>query len=467
MAEMILVNATVVTGGEVSRVLERGAVTWRDGRLVEVGPESEVRPKYPDADILDAHGGLALPGLVNLHHHFYSALAVGLDPGVAMRNFKEVLDRLWWRLDRAHEAETVSLCAELAVAECVRHGVTTVFDHHASPSVIPGCLDLIANAVESAGLSAVLCYEVSDRNGHDEAQTGLDENMRFLRERREDPRIRGVVGLHASFTLRDDTLELVAERRPQGVGCHIHMAEDRIDIEATREIFGKAPIQRLEQFGLLDRQTLIAHGIHLGPQSFDAVAASGAILIHNPQSNANNGVGHLDPEESGRRGCLVGLGTDGLGGSILQSLKSALLMARHARRDPSAGFAVLPQVLWNNVRAARRFFQEPKLGELVAGAPADLAVLAAPPLTPITPESLFPHLVYHMADAPVRHTVAHGEVVYRDFTHTRFDLEELAARSRAAAPELWERLRALGWGTSFLGDTVRGDGRKHQSPSAR
>lgn len=452
MTVTILGNGVVATGGAEPRVLAGGAVAFGGDRIVDVGPESVLREKHPSAAYLDARGGLIAPGLVNLHHHFYSALARGLDPGTQMKSFREVLDRLWWRLDRALEPEDVALSAELSAADCVRWGTTTVFDHHASPSALGGSLDAIAQAIDKAGLSAVLCYEVTDRNGHDEALAGIAENLRFMREHRDHPRIRGVVGLHASFTLRDDTLARVAEERPKGSGCHIHVAEDPVDMEVTREVFGTSPIQRLQRFGLLDRKCLIAHGIHLGPASFTAIARSGSPLIHNPESNANNGVGRLDAEEAVRQGCLVGLGTDGMSSSMLGALRSAFLLARHATRDPSSGFDGLPDLLGNNVRVARLFFDEPLLGELSPGAPADVIAVDAAPPTPISPENIFGHLVYGASVAPVRHTVARGRILLENFEHTLCDPMELAARAREQAPGLWDRFHHLSWNSPFIGD---------------
>jgi len=146
----VLGNGTVITGWERPAVVQAGAVAWRDDRIVAVGPEAEVREAHPGAGYLDAGGGLILPGLVNLHHHFYSSLARGLDPGAEMRDFPEILDRLWWRLDRALDPDTVRLSALLAAAECVRWGCTTVFDHHASPSCIDGSLDVLAGDRDAA-----------------------------------------------------------------------------------------------------------------------------------------------------------------------------------------------------------------------------------------------------------------------------------------------------------------------------
>ena len=193
-----------------------GAVAWSDDRIAAVGPLREVRSSYPEAAFLDAHGGLIAPGLVNLHHHFYSALARGIDPGVPMRNFPEILDRLWWRLDRALDPDSVSISALLSAADCARWGCTTVFDHHASPTCIDGSLDLVAGALETVGLSAVLCYEVTDRNGEDGAARGIAENLRFLQARAADPRVRGVFGLHASLHPRGG--HALRGRQPTSVG---------------------------------------------------------------------------------------------------------------------------------------------------------------------------------------------------------------------------------------------------------
>lgn len=453
----LLGNGTVVAGFSDSsliqpRIIPQGAVAWRGERIAAVGAESKLRQEFPEATFLDAQGGLILPGLINLHHHFYSALARGLNPGATLRNFADVLDRLWWRLDRALDPETVRLSAQLSAADCIRWGTTTVFDHHASPSCLAGSLDLIAEAIEAAGLSAVLCYEVTDRNGRVGARAGIEENLRFIRRQADHPRIRGVVGLHASFTLRDETLEQVARQRPENAGCHVHVAEDPVDVEASRRAFSAEPLERFERHGLLDERSLLAHGIHLKAQDYANIARHKAALIHNPESNANNGVGRLDAVGAARQGCLVGLGTDGMSSAMLRALRMAFLSHRAAAGDPDSGFEALPDLLSNNVTVARRFFDEPLLGELAPDAPADVIVIDAPAPTPLEPKNLFGHLVYGVSEAPVRHTIARGRVLLEDFCHTTLDPAALAARARELTPALWRRFHELKWGTSYLGE---------------
>ncbi len=439
----ILGNGTLVTGGAQSRVIPDGAVAWRDERIIAVGDANEVRSRFSGAYVLDACGGLVMPGMVNLHHHFYSTLARGLDPRVELKGFAVVLEGLWWRLDRALDADAVRVSARLTAADCIRWGCTTVFDHHASPSCLRGSLDIIAAEVEEAGLSAVLCYETSDRNGHTEAVAGIEENLDFCARHRDHPRIRGALGLHASFTVSDETLEEVSRRRPEGVGCHVHVAEDLLDIRVSKAAYGAGPIERFERFGLLDDTALLAHCVHLGGEQLERIANAGAVVIHNPESNANNGVGRLNIVEAARLGCLVALGTDGMSSSMLRSLRAAFLAHRSGLRDPRVGFEVHPRLLWNNAAVAARFFGEQGYGELAVDAPADIVVVDRPPPTPLDEDNLFPHLVYGAAEAPVRHTVGRGRILLQDFRHTTLDVEATAAEARRIAPEVWRRFHAL------------------------
>ncbi len=439
----ILVPGTIVTAFRAPRVLTDGAVAWQGDRILDLGDAAEIIGRYPGARVLDARGGLVLPGLVNLHHHFYSSLARGLNPGRRMENFGEILDGLWWRLDRALDTETIRISAELALADSIRWGVTTVFDHHASPTMIGGSLEIIAKAVERAGLSAVLCYEITDRNGHDGAIAGLEENLAFFAGRRSDARVRGMLGFHAGFTVDDATLEAAADARSTAMGCHIHIAEDALDLRVSRVIHGDGPVQRLERFGLIDERTLAVHCIHLGSDDRRLLADRGAVVIHNPESNANNGVGRLDLDGAAADGCRIGLGTDGMSSSVLGSLRAAFLAVRGGRRDPTAGFTVVPELLAVNAEVAGSFLDEPRLGRIEVGAPADFFVLDQAPPTPVTPESVFAQMVYGVAGSPVRHTVAHGRVVMEDHRITTLDPTTIAIEARAATPGLWERFHAL------------------------
>ncbi len=451
-------NGTVISSGREAVVWPDGAVAWKDGTIVDVGPSSEVCRRWPQATRLDAHGGLILPGMVNLHHHFYAAFARGLAPPRPPAGFGELLDLLWWRLDRALTLETVRLSALLAAADSIRAGCTTVFDHHASPTCLRGSLDEIAEVIDEAGLSAVLCYEVSDRNGHGEAVAGLVENLRFMESRRDHPRIRGMLGLHASFTLSDATLDEAAAHRPPDTGCHVHLAEDPIDFQASKLSWGASPLDRLRDRGLLDDRALLVHGVHLTSTALAVVAEHGATIIHCPESNANNGVGRLDVERVAGAGCTVALGTDGMSSNLLRTLRAGFLTQRDLRRDPRSGFAVHPTLLQTNAEIACRFLDRPMLGELTVGAPADLCVIDYPPPTPVDTGNAFAHLVYGAAESPVRHTVAGGRVLLEDFAHRTLDPRAIAEAAREAAPEVWRRFREVDDAGAAAGSGDRGFG---------
>jgi cytosine/adenosine deaminase-related metal-dependent hydrolase len=225
-----------------------------------------------------------------------------------------------------------------------------------------------------------------------------------------------------------------------------------MDVESSMAAFGRRPIERLQDFGLLDERALLAHGIHLETDEYEQIAAAGATIIHNPESNANNSVGRLDVPRVSALGCRIGLGTDGMSSAVLRALRFAFLMQRGATGDPTTGFEHIPRLLQANVDVARTFLDEPLLGELTVGAPADVIVLDSTAPTALSVDNTFGHLIYGISESPVRHTVARGRVVLQDFEHTTMSPRDIAAAARSVAPDLWERFHALEWGTPYLGD---------------
>ena len=232
---MLIINGRVVTLGETNTIIETGAVRIQGTFITDVGDSEELRRAYPDDDLVDAGGQLVMPGNICGHTHFYGAFSRGMAvPGDPPRDFPEILSKLWWRLDRALLEEDVEYSALVCLVDAIKHGTTTLIDHHASPSVVDGSLDLVAAAVKRAGLRASLCYEVTDRNGPAEARAGIDENVRFLKRVAEhkDPLLAGSFGLHASLTLSDETLaDTVAAAAGLDTGFHIHAAEGIADQE--------------------------------------------------------------------------------------------------------------------------------------------------------------------------------------------------------------------------------------------
>ncbi len=198
-------------------------------------------------------------------------------------------------LDRAMTLEDVYHSAAVTFLECVRAGVTTVFDHHASYGAIQGSLSEVSRAADRLGLRACLCYEVSDRDGEEKCTQAIEENLRFLREaaRRKDDMRHGMMGMHAAFTLSDRTLERCVEALPPAAGCHIHVAEGLDDARHSLQTYGKPVVRRLRERGVLGRKTIAAHSIHLNWEEVQLLRETDTMVVHNPQSNMGNAVGHL------------------------------------------------------------------------------------------------------------------------------------------------------------------------------
>ncbi len=247
---MLILNGNLITWEKENRILPGWGLRITDGVIVEMAPTKELKQKYPAEEILDAHGQYVMPGNICAHTHFYGAYARGMAiPGTPAKDFPEILEKLWWPLDKALSLEDVYGSTQVCLADAIRHGTTTLIDHHASPNAIAGSLDEIARAVTEAGVRASLCYEVTDRNGPEGAQAGIDENVRFIRKLRKDPHplLAASFGLHASLTVSDGTLEKSRKAIPEGAGFHIHTAEHEVDEYDSLQKSGTRVIDRLNQ----------------------------------------------------------------------------------------------------------------------------------------------------------------------------------------------------------------------------
>ena len=386
-----------------------------------------------DEDVLDLSGALVFPGLVNAHTHLYSALARGMPgPPEPPRSFLEILERVWWRLDRALDEESIYLSGLVGAVEAALSGVTLLVDHHASPSFIRGSLPALRRAVEEVGLRSVLCYETTDRNGSEGRDLGVEANRQFLTQ--GTTRLtRGLVGAHASFTLGDESLgRLAAVVRQTGSGLHIHVAEDRADVEDCRRRFGCSLPERLARHGLLGPRTLLAHGVHLSSREITSVDETGAFFAHNPRSNMNNAVGRAPVEAMAR----AALGTDGMDQDVLAEARAAFLKLRDAGLPDAAAHAL--RLLSGGQRLASALFGQ-SFGALTPGAPADLVVLDYRPPTPLHSGNLAGHLLFGIDRSHVRSVMVAGRFVVRDRRLVTVDAGAVFARAREAAPRLWSR----------------------------
>ena len=436
-------NGIVVTLGKNNRVIWNGSVVTDGETIVAVGDAAELKKNYPDAEAVDCAGKVVLPGFICAHHHFYSTMARGMAiPGEPASNFVEILERLWWKVDRAIDGEDITLSAQIPLIECIRNGTTTIIDHHASPSMRDGSLDLIETAVREAGLRASLCYEVSDRNIKG---GGVAENERFIKKvGKGDGQIAAMMGMHASFTLSDETVEAcVGIAKDAGVGCHIHVAEDAADRQDSLDKYGIPTVERLHRLNVTGEKSIFVHCVHVDESEMDTIAATKTAVVHNPESNMNNAVGVTKVLKMLQKGILVGLGTDGMNSDMLAQMRCAYLLHRLDNRDPRVAFMEAPQLLLgNNADIVERQFGI-RVGELAEGRPADMAILDYQPPTPLDENNFLGHLIFGLVDATVDTTVCRGQILMKNKQILSMDEERIAARSRELAPQAWKRLQSL------------------------
>jgi putative selenium metabolism protein SsnA len=439
VSRTLVTHARLLTLHPGAEFVDEATLVLDAGHVQAILAEPEARDAH--ADVLDARGGLVLPGLVNAHTHCYSALVRGLPDPIPARDFAELLQNLWWRLDAALELEDVRLSAALAARDGLRLGTTTVFDHHASYGAIEGSLDAVAQGLEDAGQRGVLCFEVSDRAGAEGARMALAENERYAERARRHPYALGaMLGLHACFTLSDETLGAAAEVAERaGLRIHIHLAEDSVDRE--RGGAGGGLVDRLDRFGLLQPGAIVAHAVHVEPGEMRRLAERGVVVAHNPRSNMNNGIGRCDLPGLVRAGVQVGLGTDAYGAGMLSEARAAVLAQRQAPRHGDGG-AIRECLFDANAHLADSFL--PGAGRLSPGSPADVVVTRYVPPTPLGSDNYWGHLLFGEIEANVRTVFVAGELVVDEGRNTRLDESELDARCRERAARLWERFRAAG-----------------------
>lgn len=441
---MLLVgNGCLITREESRPLWMDGCVAVKSNKIIEVGITDELRGKYPGAFFVDAQGKVIMPGLINTHMHCYSSFARGMDlKAQSPHEFNEILDRLWWRLDKTLTLDDVFYSAAVAMIDCIKNGTTTIFDHHASPYCVQGSLARMSEAAAELGIRTCLCYEVSDRDGAQIAQQGLDENIDYIVRCRqdEDSMRRGMFGLHASFTLNDVLLQRCAEASASlHAGCHIHAAEALSDAEDCRRRYGKRVLERLRDFGLLNPATITAHCVQVDEREIEILQTRNPFVVHNPESNMGNAVGCAPVLEMMRRGIRVGLGTDGYTCDMLESLKVANLLHKHQQRDAAAAWAEPHDMLFQqNADFASACFGE-TVGRLTPGALADILVVDYEAPTPLMAENLNGHVLFGMTGRSVVTTIINGRIVMKDRQLIQTDEKQIFAKARELAGALWRR----------------------------
>lgn len=442
---MILVgNGRLITQNEQNPCMEDGCVVIEGNVIKEIGTTKEMKEKYSGYEFIDAKKKIIMPGLINTHMHIYSSFARGMVvPGKPSENFMEILENLWWRLDKKLTLEDTKYSAYATYIDCIKNGVTTVFDHHASPFAIEGSLFTIKDVAKDLGIRTNLCYEVSDRDGSKTIDQGIKENVDFIKFAQNDDSdmLKGMFGLHAAFTLSDETLEKCAkEMASLDAGYHVHTAEGIDDVRINREKYGKKVVERLNDFNILNDKTIAVHCIHIDSEEMELVKENKSFVVHNPESNMGNAVGCSPVVHLLNKGITVGLGTDGYTSDMFESLKVANIIHKHQLRDPRVGWAEAPTMLFENNRKIASKHYKKDLGVLKEGAYADVIVVDYIPHTPLNENTANGHIIFGMTGRSVDTTIVNGKVLMKDRILLNIDEESILAKSREMSNKLWNRI---------------------------
>ena len=426
-ASLVLAGATLVELDPPR--LATGDVLVRGETIAQVGgamPEGVPR--------VDLGGCMLTPAFAVAHTHLYMSLTCGMPaPSSPPKTLTDVLQWVWWPLDKALDEDLVHTAALVGAAMAAKAGAACVIDHHSSPRAIDGSLDRVEAAVDEIGLRGVLCYETSDRDGRGRRDGGLAENRRFLEKvRTGKSRHRGMVGAHALMTLNDDTLDAIRELADAaGVGIHMHVAEDLTD-QHDAEKRKTALAARLERVGIGRKGSIAAHAVQLERAVADKIMQAGAFVVTNPRSNMEHGVGLC-----GQSGNRVALGTDGSDQDLLAEARAYFF--RHAEARDGLARETTRRIVCGQELVAQVFGDAPP--RIAPGARADFAVLDYTPMTPVSSSNLIEHVARGWTSAHVRDTMVGGRFVMRDRKLVNVDERELVLRGRAAASRLWERMQ--------------------------
>lgn len=376
-------------------------------------------------EIIDCKNKIVTKSFACGHHHVYSALSRGMPaPQKTPVNFPEVLKYVWWWLDKCLDEETIEASAYATAIACAKNGITFVIDHHASPNCIKNSLPIIANAFDKIGVSHLLCYEITDRDGKEKSIQGLEETERYLSINQ------GLVGLHASFTVSEDTMKKAVElAQKYNSGIHIHVAEDISDQEHCMEEYGKTVIERLNGYGILDlRKTILAHCLHLSRVEREILNKSNAYIVQNTESNLNNRVGYFNSEGLSNN---IMLGTDGMHSDMIRSAKASFFVGQ--------GF---DKIDYSSIyKRFRKVHEYLCINNFSGDGDNNLVVLDYDPPTEINQQNFLGHFIFGLESSNVEYVISSGKLIVKDRQLQLVKEDEIMAQIRKSANKLWEKMK--------------------------
>ena len=392
-----------------------GVVLFKNDNEVQISPDDE---------IIDCKGKLVTKSFAIGHHHAYSALARGMPaPENNPTNFLEILKYIWWNLDKALDKEMIEASALATAMACAKAGSTFIIDHHASPNYIVGSLEIIAKAFEKVGISHLLCYEITDRDGPKKTQLDLQETEYFLHKNQ------GLVGLHASFTVSSPTLKKAVElMQKTKSGIHIHVAEDKYDQEHSLKNYNKRVVERLYDAGVLESsKTILAHCLHIDDNERNLIKKSPVYVVQNTESNLNNNVGYFNSHGIGNN---IMLGTDGMHSDMLRSMQAAYFVGQN---KDSIDFVSA----YNRLRKPHQYL---KNNNFIGDGSNNLIVLNYDSPTEINEDNLLGHIIFGLTSNHVQHVISDGRLIVKNKIIKTVDEEEILNFTKEQSLRLWKKM---------------------------
>jgi cytosine/adenosine deaminase-related metal-dependent hydrolase len=442
-------NKLTVENAWICPVIEGEVIPFFGDLIIAGGKISKIRPKSFQTyqknpakvgkDSFNAYGRVITIPLVNFHDHIYSRLAKGLPLTGRFDNFQNVLKNLWWKLDRTLDMDMITASAQMAALESIRNGVTYIFDHHSSQNEIDGSLSEIKKVLGNFNLRGVLCFESTDRNGTEKALAGLNENINFYSAQNNGD-FRGMLGLHASFTLSDDLLaEAYKFQKKNGIGIHIHVAEDDSDNKLSQEYAGAAPVNRLKKFKLMNDSSILVHGVHLKEKDFLKISEAESAIAFCLDSNMNNSVGVPQFAKIPKIIPLLA-GTDGMHANLARSLKQLFLTFRNQGLSGDQSMGLIKKIYMDQISFVRKYFNDyPVLAE---NDRADMIIWDYVPPTPLNKENFWGHLIYGVFEYPVHSVLQNGNFLMKEFSLIDIDADKIVNDISRQGERLFNKLKA-------------------------
>jgi putative selenium metabolism protein SsnA len=405
-----------------------------DKEIIDVGKMKDY--KNNDYEEIDAKNSLVLPGLVNAHSHIYSTFARGMSVPFNPKNFIEILEQLWWKLDSNLTNEMTYYSGIVSASEYIKNGVTTIIDHHASGEIIDSLCSLKKALNDTAHMRSSLCFETSDRFNIKDC---IEENISFISKNNDDFS-NGMFGLHAAFTLSEETLVKVSKVL-NGKPIHIHVAESIMDQDFSIHKYNERVVSRLNRHNLINKNSIITHGLYLSDEELDIIKEKEAVIAVNVNSNMNNSVGLPPVTRFMDKGIKVVIGNDGISQSMTNEYQALYFTMHHVDKTPTKfGYDSLLKVINDTYEFAGELFGI-KLGKIKEGYKADLVILPYNEPTPLNNDNIFGHFLFGLFnDFRPKDVYINGDNVLFNY-QTNDKLQQEYNKSSQVAQKLWNKMK--------------------------